>query len=443
MHDTSRSIFYGLPLVGIGTPQVESLRSYLLRLAAEHSMIPRELVATVVSRQPSLRPDENLKTIWSGFPVSGTSDRAERLTVMLSEATGVDLAPASLVRFRHVISGHRLCHARRARYCPECVRQRLDDTHVHAPLLWELKIANACPLHRCRLLPTAQCGAPPSAQLPINRRVSLPGVCGRCGSIGFRCVGVSDSADEREIWVATQTGNLLAFSVAESKSLTREMLTAGIREMVDRRFDGKPVLAATQARLARSTVLHWLKKSASVELAALLELAHVAEADVTELFRGRYVEVGVAINAQGGGATARIFPPRYERHDWTSVHAALVHAANDENMPSLLSVLAPFGVDSSEARRRYPTECRTVASRHDAARRKQWWRVYDASYAAFSTAAAELRSRGVEPTSSRVQEVASLSCFGATRNSYRSRALGDVLAGRTARTVEGAPEFKL
>lgn len=442
MRDTSRSIFYGLPLVGVGTPQVESLRSYLLRLAAEHSMIPRELVATVVSRQPCLRSNENSKAIWSGFPVAGTSDRAERLTVLLSEATGVGLAPASLVRFGHLISGHRLCHARKARYCPECVRQRLDGTYVHAPLLWELKIVNACPLHRCRLLPTAQCGALPSAQLPINRRVSLPGVCGRCGSIGFRCVGASDLAGEREIWVATQTGNLLALSVAESRSLTREMLTAGIREMVDVRFDGKPVHAATQARLARSTVLHWLKGSASVELAALLELAHVADGDLTELFRGRYTEVGGDISAQGGGATARILPSRYERHDWTSVQSALVHAANDGNMPSLLSILAPFGVDSSEARRRYPTECRAVASRHDAARRKQWRQVYDASYAAFSTAAADLRCRGVEPTWSRVQEAANLACFGAARNSYRSRALEDVLAGRTARTVYRAPESK-
>jgi hypothetical protein len=442
MRDTSRSIFYGLPLVGVGTPQVESLRSYLLRLAAEHSMIPREVVATVTSLQPHHRPDENLKTIWSGFPVSGTSDRAVRLATMLSEATGVDLAPASLVRFRHVISAHRLCHSRKTRYCPECVRQRVGDAHVHAPLLWELKIVNACPVHGVRLLPTAECGVPPSARLPINRRVSLPGVCGRCGSIGFRCVGASDLAGERDIWVATQAGKLLALSATESRSLTREMLTAGIREMVDVRFDGKPVQAATQARLARSTVLHWLKGAEGVELAALLELAYLADADVTELFRGRYTEVGVAIDAQRGGDTARILPPRYERHDWTSVQVALSDAANDENMPSLLSVLAPFGIDNSEARRRYPTECRTVASRHDAARRKQWRQVYDASYVAFSKAAAELRYRGVEPTWSRVQEAANLACFGATRNTYRSRALEDVLAGRTGRTVFGVREPK-
>lgn len=434
MRNAHRSLFYRLPLCGIGTSEVESLRSYLLRLAAEHCMIPREVIATVASRTPHYRLDANRTAFWRCFPVSGTGDRAERLATMLTEATGTDLATATLARFRQVISARRLCRVQIARYCPECVRQRVEDTHVHAPLLWELQVVNACPVHGNRLLSTAECGAPSSARLPLNRRVSLPGVCGQCGSIGFRCNGASELAGERDLWVAAQAGKLLALSATESKSLTREMLTAGIREMVDMRFDGKPVRAATQARLARATVLHWLKGTDGVELAALLEVAHLADADVTELFRGRYTEVGSAIDAHGTTASSRIFPPRYERHDWTSVQGALLNAANDESTPSLLSVLASLGIDSSDARRRYPTECRAVARRHDAARRKRWWLVYEASYAAFSTAAAELRCRGVEPTWTRVQEAANLSCFGGNRSTYRSRALEDVLAGRPAWT---------
>ena len=435
MRDTNRSIFYGLPLMGVGTPEVESLRSYLLRLAAEHSMIPRELVVTVASRQAHYRPDANLNVIWRGFPVSGTSDRAERLATMLSEATGVDLVPATLARFRQVISARRLCHAQTSRYCPECVRRRVEDTHVHAPLLWELRVVNACPVHGSRLRSAAECGAPPSARLPVNRRVSLPGVCGQCGSIGFRCTGASDLAGERDLWVADQAGKLLALSPAESTSLTREMLTAGIRELVNMRFDGQPVRAATQARLARATVLHWLEGTEAVELAALFELAHLAAADVSELFRGRYVEVGPAPDLPVSSGITRILPPRYERHDWTSVQSALFDAANDNRMPSLLSVLAPFGIDGSDARRRYPTECHTVARRHDASRRKRWQQVYDSSYAAFSAAADELRRRGVEPTRARIQEAANLCCFGSGRSIYRSRALEDVLAGRKSCTV--------
>ena len=435
MRDASRSIFYGLPLMGVGTPEVESLRSYLLRLAAEHSMIPRELVVTVASRQAQYRLDANLNVVWRGFPVSGTSDRAMRLAAMLSEATGVDLVPATLARFRQVISAHRLCHARTARYCPECVRRRVEDTHVHAPLLWELQVVKACPVHGSRLRFTAQCGAPPSARLPVNRRVSLPGVCGRCGSIGFRCTGEGDLAGERDLWVAEQASRLLALSAAESTSLAREMLTAGIRAMVDARFDGKPVRAATQAGLARATVLHWIEGKEAVELAALFELAQLADADVPELFRGRYVAVGAAADLPVRSGITRLLPPRYERHDWTSVQAALLDAANDDGIPSLLSVLGPFGIDSSDARRRYPTECHTVARRHDASRRKRWQQVYDSSYAAFSAAADELRRRGVEPTRVRIQEAANLCCFGSGRSLYRSRALEDVLAGRESRTV--------
>lgn len=433
MRETHRSLFYRLPLCNVGTPQVESLRSYLLRLAAEHSMIPRELIVTVASRQASYRPEADLDVMWMGFPISGTSDRAMRLATLLSDATGVDLAPATLVRFRQVISARRLCSTRNARYCLECVRQQCGESHVHAPLLWELQVVNACPVHGCRLRSTAECGAPPSARLPLNRRVSLPGVCGQCGSVGFRCVDANDVADARDRWVADQAGRLLALSAAESRSLTREMLTAGIREMVDKRFDHKPVRAATQARLGRATVLHWLEGVEAVELAGLFELAHLADAEVAELFRGRYVEVGSAIGSQEKSGVGRILPPRYERRDWTSVQSALRDAAHDERAPSLLSVLEPFGIDRSHARRRYPTECRTVSMRHDVARRNKWRELYDTSYATYSAAADQLRRRGLEPTRARIQETANFWCFGAG-STYRSRALEDVLAGRPAWT---------
>ena len=433
MRETHRSLFYRLPLCNVGTPQVESLRSYLLRLAAEHSMIPRELIVTVASRQASYRPEADLDVMWMGFPISGTSDRAMRLATLLSDATGVDLAPATLVRFRQVISARRLCSTRNARYCLECVRQQCGESHVHAPLLWELQVVNACPVHGCRLRSTAECGAPPSARLPLNRRVSLPGVCGQCGSVGFRCVDARDIADERDLWVAEQAGRLLGLSAAESRSLTREMLTAGIREMVDKRFDRKPVRAATQARLGRATVLHWLEGAEAVELAALFELAHLADADVTELFRGRYIEVGSAIGPQEKSGVGRILPHRYERHDWRSVQSALRDAAHEESAPSLLSVLEPFGIDYSHARRRYPTECRMVSRRHDMARHSQWCELYDTSYVTFSAAADQLRRRGLEPTRARIQETAKFWCFGAG-STYRSRALEDVLAGFPART---------
>ena len=85
MRETHRSLFYRLPLCNVGTPQVESLRSYLLRLAAEHSMIPRELIVTVASRQASYRPEADLDVMWMGFPISGTSDRAMRLEPALSD----------------------------------------------------------------------------------------------------------------------------------------------------------------------------------------------------------------------------------------------------------------------------------------------------------------------------------------------------------------------
>jgi len=208
------------------------------------------------------------------------------------------------------------------------------------------------------------------------------------------------------------------------------------------RFDGKPVRAATQARLARATVLHWLEGTEAVELAALFELAHLADADVSELFRGQYVEVGDAAELHMSSEMTRILPHRYERHDWTSVQSALLDAANDASMPSLLSVLAPFGIDNSDARRRFPTECRTVARRHDSSRRKLWWQVYDTSYAAFSAAADELRRRGVEATRARIQEAANLCCFGSGRSIYRSRALDDVLAGREARTCREPRQTK-
>lgn len=438
MPDSSRSLFYGLQLRSVGAPDTEGLRSYVQRLSAEHSIVPRVLIAMVGARQGSGGFRTEMSAVWKTFAVCGTSDRASILASMISEATGVDLTTSTLGRFAGVISARRLCHATSPFYCPECVRLRIDDAHVHGQLLWELRMVTACPVHGSRLRPAAACGAPPTERLPINRRVSLPGVCSTCGSIGYRCTHSSELATAREIWVAQQAGRLLALTAEESAALTREALTAGLRDLVAVRFDGKPVRAAVQAKLARATALHWLESDEPVELPALFELAYLADADVRELFRGRYVELAKGDEFPRDGTLSRILQHRYERHDWGPVHAALLQAANDDTAPSLRSVLRRFGVDASQARRTYPTECRAVASRHEVARRRRWQDSYTTAFAAYSAAAEELHRRGIELTRIRIQEAAGLYCVAGSRTSHRARALEDVLMGSGSRALREA-----
>src|SRR5437667_7484325 len=107
-------------------------------------------------------------------------------------------------------------------WCPACYEGwRASGRSVYEPLLWSLRVASVCPLHRRSLISVC-----PHCERPIRPIMSSsrPGYCGRCGGwLGAMPDGPLPeelSPASSNYWVSNAAGELLALAPRASESPT-------------------------------------------------------------------------------------------------------------------------------------------------------------------------------------------------------------------------------
>jgi len=142
-----RSRVYSLEPIGIGTPQTESLTSYISRLAAAHSVRVRDLVVDELLahiRRPHI-PDTSQSELLDSFwrsetrALNSTRSPARRMVHALEKETGRrDLRFLTLLTWSEVVPVHQLQKMSRA-WCPGCYQDWRDRGQpIYDPLLWTL-----------------------------------------------------------------------------------------------------------------------------------------------------------------------------------------------------------------------------------------------------------------------------------------------------------------
>lgn len=426
MNHPPRTTLYGLELLGTETEHVESLRSYLQRLATAHQMSLINLA--------SLIPCPISVHRLLGCDFHGVGKGAIRFLQAVELATGQSLEAASMGRLAGLIGPQHLTTVRNPRYCPICVREPHEEL-PYGQLVWELSFVAACPLHRIRLLPARICGAPITERLRVGRRPVHPGVCGHCGSIGFRCCDTIAHATAEEIWVAAEAGKVVALPRSVVTGLSSESLRAGIRAAVHNAFDGKPVRAALKAGLARACVLTWLQGKSRPALGLLFKFAYAANANVASLLQGEFKEAG-----RGGSVMQKdIRPRRYRKHDWGRIRIALIDAQRKENPPTLGSFASTVYVDRKQLREKFPAESEALVRSAAERRRLERSLAELEARGRYRDAAESLKRDGIAVTAKRLQDRSGVLLYRRDTGPRR-RALGQVLAeNSTAAADQKAP----
>lgn len=173
-------MLFNLPLCGAATSDVESLPSYLHRMALEHGLFVGEFIRYLYSYAPELggcdyvKPPSYLKP--EAF-ISGNSTNS-LICRYLEVATGSQIADSPyLVLGRVLVSSAGEIHPG-FRWCPECFREmEVAETPRYFKLIWHMSAVSACPLHRTPLVDRCiQCGCD---QTTYRKQSSL-GVCQDC-----------------------------------------------------------------------------------------------------------------------------------------------------------------------------------------------------------------------------------------------------------------------
>jgi transcriptional regulator with XRE-family HTH domain len=222
-----RSRLYSLVPIGVGTPMVECLTSYINRLAWLYRISPRVLVAEEIIPQLSKSYYfQSSPRALSAFchqeaiSVNSFGETAVDWSATIEELTQqAGLQKLTLGEWASGIPFRRLLRVAPV-WCPVCYAEWQEKKlPIYQPLIWMLQIVTSCTLHRRRL--EEQCNHCQKRQSILPSKAP-PGRCTQCGTwLGISVQAAEElEIDEEELvwqdWVVKTIEELRTGSVASA-----------------------------------------------------------------------------------------------------------------------------------------------------------------------------------------------------------------------------------
>lgn len=239
-----RSHLYSLNAIGMATPDVESLTSYIARLAQAHQVTVATLIryklaplflwkAQTPNLSEAATPESAFLT-WYRQPLLLQEDaarywldkteRVEQVIEILEQLTlQQELRYLTLIPWHQFFSLQGLFRTQQL-WCPACYQEWRDsESIVYEPLLWAFELVEVCPRHQ-RYLQTwcLYCHSPQ----PFLKLKAKLGFCSECGAwLGRWVQPLPQPRPKAEkwdwyLWVAQAIGQLLAATSLSDKIQT-------------------------------------------------------------------------------------------------------------------------------------------------------------------------------------------------------------------------------
>jgi hypothetical protein len=374
------SRLYRLEPIGVGSPMVESLTSYIMRLAEAHSVQPSTLLRKEIYpllNRTYLYQDGRLGSTFAmdSARLNGIAKTTTGLLVQALEQLTLrsDLRFLTMLTFVEVLSQRNLVRRRRA-WCPVCYQEWRETGHlIYEPLLWALESVGRCPWHNEPL--HLRCPNPACAhtQYPLALR-GQPGHCMSCGQwLGSTSQGEAESPTTSEDewawqrWVANAVGELLSAAPGFSTQPTRETLAMMITTYVDEKAGGNMHMLARQLRVAFSTVWQWQYGQKTPQLGTLVQTCAHLGISPLDFLTGN---IRKASTPQRHVPPCEPLPPKKSkslsrRMDTRKLQAALEAALQEDPPPSMKGVGRRLGgYNPSDLARYFPDLCRAISLRY-------------------------------------------------------------------------------
>jgi hypothetical protein len=176
------SRYFALAPVDAGTGEVESLCSYIARLAEAHCVSPARILFYSVDEQargdlPFSLQERSIPAI-TARTINGMGKTAETIGKLIETATSIPaIKYHTLLPWKHLISRHKLLDQLRA-WCPACFNEQFHrHGFMYEKLVWSLNCVTVCPLHRTYLVNVCPYCRKTQKHLGNNSR---SGFCAHC-----------------------------------------------------------------------------------------------------------------------------------------------------------------------------------------------------------------------------------------------------------------------
>jgi hypothetical protein len=279
------TLLYPLTPCGVGTQYVESLSSYVTRLAEAHVVSVWRLILHVLSpERPSQIPRSSTRY---AYPANGLGKGSEMFLRGFQTATSrSDLHLLTLTTLQGTISQPSIFRNAEA-WCPNCLEQwRQAGVPVYSPLLWAIRAVTVCPAHATPLVDRCPHCRSQFASLRVSAR---PGYCSICshwlGNFDSPSPKDKDCVDDHNVWAATSVGQVLMAMPELGLIQPHTELIANLQRCLRQSEATRQSLAAL-AGAPPCAFLGWVSGRIKPALDQLCRLTYELKLPLMMLFRG-------------------------------------------------------------------------------------------------------------------------------------------------------------
>jgi TniQ protein len=365
----ARSRLHSIEPIGIGTPFVESLTGYMIRLAASHAVRVSDLI------EHELRMSIPYFHAPAGIPnaINGVNEGARNWVSALETFTLRDnLQLLTLLPFASLLATPFLIRQERA-WCPRCYEsQTAQGLDVYEQLVWCLQSVVVCPLHKTPL--ETSCPACHRGLRPLCA-VSRPGFCSRCHQwLGFPQPSMQETLPtDYQAWVAQQFGQLLEIA-PHAQPVGKENIQKILVRYVGSFSEGNRTAVAESAGCRRSSFYNWYNGASTARVDLLLRMCHELRIPLTSLVTGTVAEPEAAARGETAMQARRrrgVAPQRTPEQ----IKEVLRLATKEQPAPSIREVAERLGYST-------PTQlygadkdiCKVIVRNFNKSGRSHWWR---------------------------------------------------------------------
>jgi DNA-binding XRE family transcriptional regulator len=286
----ARSRLYHLKPIGIGTPYVESLTSYIARLAEAHCLTPKLLLEKEIN-SPNIQSSEKKSLFglrqYSG-EINGRGETASKLVDLLEKVTlRKNLRFLTLLSWSEIFPRKKLIKGSR-RWCPFCYQDFVNQNKpLYEPLIWSINVVETCSIHKTTFTSICNYCKLQLSPLASNSRI---GFCSRCNKwLGKDVRGRTQNQhsfnkDETlwHIYVNENIEKLISVSNSFCKPISRDLIAHSFNLCIDRLTQGNIAAFAKMLGIPKNSVWMWSKDKSIPQIDTLLSICYHLNLSVLE-----------------------------------------------------------------------------------------------------------------------------------------------------------------
>ncbi|MEW4215355.1 TniQ family protein [Bacillus thuringiensis] len=368
-----RSLCYSLEPISINSIDVESLTSYIHRLAEVHSISVSSLMRHLIF--PTIYKDKDkdhsysenalYRVYYKSYSINGFNKYAELISQALIRLTSMkELERLTCLKLRSLLTADDIKVFRH--WCPACIYEQQKEKFTYEKLIWSIKSVTICLKHNCHLESICPNCKNKMKQLDLQ---SVIGYCPKCKEwLGSDSVIGNNTCGENILWQNWVYGNIEDLIKSETnKFINREFVSNKLSNFLNghfRRTNNTLRNLAENMNYNRCTLSQWKRKAKKISFESLLILSYCVEMPIKEiLFESDTIKIKNVRKIKDDLIMKKSYITRTASEKMDLLHKFI---NSDEYPPLKLSeVTKQMGYSSNESlRAHFPEECNLISTRY-------------------------------------------------------------------------------